>query len=262
MYKYSVLRLIIGKIDTSITFKSGVKQGYIMVSVLFLFIIMTFSKTLEKYWIKHDLHKLQLRRHDNSPRSAGIIYSHPRRSFSEGTLFEIFSILYVDNGAFAFSSHRRLEIGSALIQAQVSNFGLQMHVVSISKPSKTEAIFPFPKVFQTASSASPLWNSHSLTPTHCETQTGKWEQKKKTRGSTIRSNTWNSANQSTWRRYTHLLQTLQIPGQLHLLLAAWRPRHRKQTSTSISIDGCSSTLLVGIYGWHTQQVLDILCDYF
>ena len=252
MYKDSEVILIIGKLDTSIPFKVGVKQGDIMAPILFLFIIMDFSETVEKEWIKQNLHKIQFCRHDNSPISSDIISSHPRRSFSEGNLFEIFYLLYIDDGEFDFSSRRELEIGSDTIQPQFSKFGLQMHVDSISKPSKTEDVYPPPpSFFQTTSSASPFQHSRPLTPTHCETQTVKWDHQNKTRGSTIRSITWNPTNQSTWNRYTHLLQKIQISGQLHLLLSVWLQQHRKQTSTSIVIDGCSSTLLVVPCGRHT-----------
>ena len=48
MYKKSVVRLLIGKIDTSIPFKVGVKKGDSMSPVLFLFLIMEFAETLEK----------------------------------------------------------------------------------------------------------------------------------------------------------------------------------------------------------------------
>ena len=48
MYKNSVVRLIIGKIDTSIPFNVGVKQGYIMDPVIFMFLIMAFADKLEK----------------------------------------------------------------------------------------------------------------------------------------------------------------------------------------------------------------------
>ena len=47
MYKDSRVRLIIGKIDTTIPFQVGVKQGDIMAPVLFQFIIMGFAETLE-----------------------------------------------------------------------------------------------------------------------------------------------------------------------------------------------------------------------
>ena len=41
-----VVQLIIGKIETDIYFKVGVKQGKNMASVLFLFLMMAFSETL------------------------------------------------------------------------------------------------------------------------------------------------------------------------------------------------------------------------
>ena len=48
MYKDSIVRLIIGKNDTSIPSKFGVKQSDSMAPVMFLFIIMAFAETLEK----------------------------------------------------------------------------------------------------------------------------------------------------------------------------------------------------------------------
>ena len=50
MYAKSVVNLIIGKIDTSIEFEVGVKKGYNMASVLLLFLMMDFYKTLEYKW--------------------------------------------------------------------------------------------------------------------------------------------------------------------------------------------------------------------
>ena len=104
MYKNRIIRLIIGKADTTIPFEVSVKQGYSMVPVLFLFLIMGFAETLEKEWVKIGLHKLQFRRHDNSPQSEGRLTSHPKQYFSEGTLSSFFCVLYVDDGAFAFQS--------------------------------------------------------------------------------------------------------------------------------------------------------------
>ena len=51
-------------------------------------------------------------------------------------------MLYVDNGAFAFETRRDMEIGANLIFKHFARFGLQMHVGSKSKPSKTECVFP------------------------------------------------------------------------------------------------------------------------
>ena len=77
MYKDSVVRLMIGKIETSIPFEVGVKQGDSIAPVFFLFIMMAFAETLQKEWIRNDLRQLQFCRHDNSPHSSGHITSHP-----------------------------------------------------------------------------------------------------------------------------------------------------------------------------------------
>ena len=61
MYMSSAVRLIIGKVDTTIPFEVGVKQGDSMAPVLFLFLIMGFAETLEKEWTKHGLHQLEFR---------------------------------------------------------------------------------------------------------------------------------------------------------------------------------------------------------
>ena len=149
MYKDSVVRLIIEKIDTSIPFQVGVKQGDIMAPVLFLFIIMGFSETLEREWIRNILHMLQFFRNDNSPRSLGRIISHHRSTFSEGTLLEIFCMLYVNDGAFTFPSRLELELGSAVIRRHFTHFALEMHVGSTTKASKMEAVFfPPPGFFK------------------------------------------------------------------------------------------------------------------
>ena len=47
MYDKSIVKLFIGKVDTSIEFKVGVKQGDSMDPALFLFLMMDFSEILE-----------------------------------------------------------------------------------------------------------------------------------------------------------------------------------------------------------------------
>ena len=149
MYKDSRVRLIIGKIDTTITFYVGVKKGDSMAPVVFLFIIMGFAETLEREWTRNGLTPLQFQRHNNSPLSNGSITSHKRRTFSEGTLFDMFCMLYVDDGAFSFPSRKEIELGSAVICRHFAKFGLEMHVGSAIKASKTKAFFfPTPGFFK------------------------------------------------------------------------------------------------------------------
>ena len=112
MYSNNKVRLIIGKIDTSIPFEVGVKQGDRVALVIFLFLVMSFAETVEAEWDKHNIQKIEFKRHSNSPQSARRITSHTAKNFSQGTLFNIFCMLYVDDGAFAFISRRDIESGS------------------------------------------------------------------------------------------------------------------------------------------------------
>ena len=56
-YKKIRVKVIIGKVETSIDFKLGVKQGDSMAPVLFIFLIMAFSQTLEDEWTALGLSK-------------------------------------------------------------------------------------------------------------------------------------------------------------------------------------------------------------
>ena len=87
MYTDNKVRLIIGETDLSSIFEVGVKQGDSVAPVLFLFIMMAFGETLEKEWVKNDLHMIRFRRQSNSPHSVGRVTSHPAKKFSHGTLF-------------------------------------------------------------------------------------------------------------------------------------------------------------------------------
>ena len=102
MYKKSAVKLITGKIETSIYFKVGVKQVDIMTPLLFLFLIMAFDETLEDKWTDLGLSKSQFPRKENSPRSSRQFMSHQTVTFSSGTIFNILCMLYVDESVFVF----------------------------------------------------------------------------------------------------------------------------------------------------------------
>ena len=150
MYANTKVRLIIGKIDTSIPFTVGVKQGDSMAPVLFLFLVMAFAETLEKEWDKAKLTKPRFSRHDVSPHTSAQLTAHSlsKPNSPSITRFHLFCMLYVDDGAFTFVSRRELERGAKLIFQQFQKFGLEMHIGRGSKSSKTECIyFPEPGRF-------------------------------------------------------------------------------------------------------------------
>ena len=74
-------------------------------------------------------------------------------------------MLYVDDGAFAFKTRKYTETGSNLVFKHFNRFGLQMHIGSNSKPSKTECVFfPVPGHFKLptpTSTALPTYSSSS-----------------------------------------------------------------------------------------------------
>ena len=69
MYNKFIVKITIGKVETSIDFKVGFKQGYSMALVIFLLLMMDFAETLEDEWKALGLSKAQFASMDNSPRS-------------------------------------------------------------------------------------------------------------------------------------------------------------------------------------------------
>ena len=68
--------------------------------LLFLFLMITFAKTLEDEWTALGLSKAQFLCKDNSPRSTGKLVIHRPGTFSSGILINLLCMLCVDNGAF------------------------------------------------------------------------------------------------------------------------------------------------------------------
>ena len=141
MYKDSVVKLVVGEFETTIYFKIGVKQGDSVTPVKFLFIVMEFAETLEKEWTLNGITKAKFSRDNNSPLSDDQLISHQPQSFNCGELFELFCMLYVDDGDFVFESRHQLETGTPLILRHFAKFGLEMHIGKENKPSKTECVF-------------------------------------------------------------------------------------------------------------------------
>ena len=164
MYNNNKVRLIIGKIDTSIPFQVGIRQGDSVSPLLFLFLMMTFAETVKAEWEKNSTQKIEFKRQRYPPQYTGQITSYPAKNISQGTLFNIFCMLYVDNGAFVFTSRVDIDTGSYLVYKKNSQFGLQMHIGTSDKTSKTECFFPHPGPFQTTH-PSPAYHS-PMDPSH------------------------------------------------------------------------------------------------
>ena len=64
--------------------------------------IMVFAETLTIECKYMGLNMLLLRTRTNSPCDSGSLKGQLPKTFLEGFLLELFSVLYVDNGAFTF----------------------------------------------------------------------------------------------------------------------------------------------------------------
>ena len=85
----------------------------------------------------------------NSQRERGSLTGHAPKTFSEGTLLDIFNVLYVDNGTFPFEDRDQLTKRVQLIYDQFKKIGLEVHIGRGAKPSKTECVFfPPPGFFK------------------------------------------------------------------------------------------------------------------
>ena len=112
MYNKSIAKLIIGKVETSIDFKVGIKQGYSMAPVLFLFLMMVFYETLEGEWTALGKSKAQFACKDKSPRSTGQLVIHRPGTFSSDMIFNLLCVPYIDNGTFFLNPGPTLKKGS------------------------------------------------------------------------------------------------------------------------------------------------------
>ena len=98
MYQNCHVHLKIGKNLERIPYKTGVQQGDNMAPILFLFIMQAIMETLDK-----DLPANNSKpEFQYFPNDKGHLTG--QRTKSAGTPFNIFSLLFIDDGAFLFQS--------------------------------------------------------------------------------------------------------------------------------------------------------------
>ncbi len=72
------------------------------------------------------------------------------------TAYEIYQLLYVDDGAFPFPTRDTLIKGLTLVHSHLARFGLEVHIRQDGAPSKTECVFfPPPQFFDDLHSLDP-----------------------------------------------------------------------------------------------------------
>ena len=149
---YTDLRVVL-KIDKEIQEilqSVGVRQGDNMAPVLFLFLMSAAAETLESAWKKADIEVLTVAHSPDDELNTGCVRGHTPRMYTSRklTAYEIYQLLYVDDGAFPFPTRDTLIKGLTLVHSHLARFGLEVHIGRDGAPSKTECVFfPPPQFF-------------------------------------------------------------------------------------------------------------------
>jgi hypothetical protein len=163
IYQDLVVVLKIEKETAELPQSIGVRQGDNMTPVLCLFLMSVFAETLEIEWKATGIDVCTVRLVVGRKIALGKekIRGHlPKEYMSQAlTAVEIFQCLYVDDGAFIFSSWANMTQGLALVHKYFGQLRLEMHIGRDAAPSKMECIFfPSPGFLQ---SCIPLALAHN-----------------------------------------------------------------------------------------------------
>jgi len=133
-----VLKLKIGDETRNIPYGKGVKQGDVMAPILFLFLMLAFSETLEQeYEAEWDIKPIEFKYHANT--TEGQLKSQPLNV--QALTVKLIQLLYVDDTFFPFASREDLVKGANHIFNLFKRFGLLMHIGKGDVDSKTKAMY-------------------------------------------------------------------------------------------------------------------------
>ena len=145
MYQGLTVVIKVGSEKAEIPQTIGVRQGDNLSPVLFLFLMSAFAEALESKWTENQIQQAEFSRitRNDFGNSIGQPLGHElsKMRLADGVIFKVLQILYLDDGAFIFSSREDLIKGVTLINSLFKTFGLEMHIRKNNKASKTECIF-------------------------------------------------------------------------------------------------------------------------
>jgi hypothetical protein len=145
MYTGCSVQIKVGKEKREIEYTSGVQQGDNMAGILFLFVIQAATETYvpiqmpEEESIEFRYFKIQREEKKQRGKLVG------QNTTSKGEKLHINNSLYMDDGAFLFTTLQALQTNAQEIFNHFAKFGLLVHVGRIENgkkiKSKTEAVF-------------------------------------------------------------------------------------------------------------------------
>ena len=138
-----------------------------MAPVLFLFLMTAFANTLEIVWKQQNIPIVTVMTAADNHLADGQLCSHTPAMFASKklTAYEILQCLYVDDGAFPFSTREYLINGMNLIYHHFGQFGLERHIGQGTSESKTECVFFSPPILPPL--PSPRCGYHNYSRTAC-----------------------------------------------------------------------------------------------
>jgi hypothetical protein len=146
---YTDLKVVL-KIDKKIKEipqSGGVQQGNNMAPVLFLFLMSVAAEMLESAWKQAGIKVLTVAHTPDNKLDTGYAQGHTPRMYSlcKLTAYEIYQLLYVNNGAFPFPTRAALIKGLTLVHSHLARFSLEIHIGQNGDPPKLNAYsFPLP----------------------------------------------------------------------------------------------------------------------
>lgn len=138
------VRLGDSKDEAQVSYTNGVKQGDNMAPVLFLFLMQAMAEALAKAWQEKEI-AIPTYYHypvaEDGERQYGMLAGQKPDTKESELALQLFYILYVDDGAFAFENRTDATKGAAILYKHLARFGLIMHIGRQGKQSKTEAMY-------------------------------------------------------------------------------------------------------------------------
>jgi Reverse transcriptase (RNA-dependent DNA polymerase) len=166
LYTDMFVNLEYKKEKREIPYTLGVQQGDNMAPVLFLFLMQAFAETLEQNWKMWELTAPEYRYMNRGTKQQGYLFN--QTASARGTAFQLFYLLFVDDGAFLFNSKEELSKGAEILRNHFYKFGLKMHIGKPNEPSKTEVMFFPPNLQNDIDTNSILSNIFPVTNGHIQ----------------------------------------------------------------------------------------------
>ena len=210
LYTDFKMELKIGSEKTIIDYLTGVKQGDVLAPTLFLFLMQAMAENVLCQWKKENIIPFTYM----SDSVTGKLVRHPTQNkkpriqlLQPGNAFLIVMLLYVNDAAICFTSHKDMVQGVSIIEKEMRQLGLVMHAGTLTKKSKAQFLY-IPSIVRTKTIIDECIARHALPVSTSCVVNGNKENKKK------RQLTENEKHKILVEEYEHLPETSPFQTEL------------------------------------------------